>query len=337
MEDAIVSDGMDIMPEVVTPTGNSGLPPKPDISMDLDDFAKEMAKIEAESKGIPAEVKPDVMPAQSSQVQEPAKPESSPAAAISKSVAIPEKFKAADGGIDAEKVAKSTVAAEGALRKYLALESEMKRKANEVRNLQAQPAVTPVTLAPNGQEGFEVSSDFAARLEQDLQNPQIGAGKVLASLFAAAQNLAYQRVQNETAGLREQVVQEGSRRELQMIAEIDPWILEPEGFNTLSQIRQERPWVNNHPEPWKAAYREYLADKVLAERRGSQVSTPTPRNITPRAPAPAVIAANSVRLPAEVPVVDLTDARAVDEYVSKLPIAQQEEFFKKLNPRLNFR
>lgn len=233
---------------------------------DLAALAAEMAAREAplapESQSV------DAQPVQSEQPQT--------TATQTPPVEIPGKFKNADGTVSEEKIAKSTLSAEQMYEKYRQKELELQRQMNKVNQLKTgyQPP-TQVQQVP-----VEPITDFEQQINNDLFLNQQNPGKVLAKLFAAAKEAAYQQARADMHEIRAESELSKRQRELEAIAAYDPEVLSEQMIDRLSQIRTERPWVNTSPQPWTSAYKEHLADTVLNQRVGQQVKMPNPKGAT---------------------------------------------------------
>ena len=290
----------------------------PEFSGKWGDFGKDMAAIAAEQPQ-PAEageltelvVEVPAPPATPEPVQPKAAEVQPEAAATPEQQAqrVPDKFKTPDGQLDQERLLKS----------YSDAERELKRLQNAAR----APLQDPNQAAPNQQATPQVPQTFEAQLEQDVKAK--GIGPVLAQLFYAARESALQGAMQEIEGLREVHEQQVRGEELKAIAKRDPWVFTQEGLTTLTEIRKTRPWVNQSPEPWKEAYRSFLADRAMgiSSGNGQQVQTPTPKAAT--APPGSVAAANRT----VEPTIKLDTQEAILAHVATLPKDKEAEFWKK--------
>lgn len=314
------------IPTEVTKAPVSGL------SFDPANFAADIAKIAA-SKGITLEggkvveqpvvetavITPPTPPEQPEpEVQAPVTPK---AEATKAEVSVPDKFKAPDGGIDAEKLNKSIVNVDEALAKYLEKERELKRKMNEVRaqeNAYINPPPPPNAPAPV----IPVNTNFAAQLEADIAKE--GAGVVLAKLFTAAQESVEERVQSRIQALQTVNAENTTKQQIEAIGKNDPWVYTPEGMETLTRVLNEQPYLWNAPDPYKAAYLQYNGFRSVASKSAPQVLTPTP---TARPTAPVQSGQAVVRTSA--PVIKLDTKEDIDSHLKSLTPEQRKEFFKK--------
>ena len=272
-----------------------------------EDMAKDMAAMAGNGEVTPIEVitpKQDepmgqVAPVQTAQAPSTVTPE------------VPDKFKAPDCKLDEGKIIKS----------YLDLEKAWGR-AQSAKNLPQVPFQQAQQQQVQPQATTEPQS-FEAQVEQDLKT--YGAGPVLARLFQSAREAARADLTNELQDVRSLHENEIRTRELQAIAKHDPFVFTEEGFNTLKSIRESRPWINSSPEPWKQAYREYLADKAMNVQlgNGSQVFMPNPKAVT--APVGPVTAAN--RAPQST--VKLETQADILNYVATLTKDQEAEFWRR--------
>lgn len=316
-------------PTVATPGADTGLSFKPE------DFAKDMAKLQAEAGTVtPAptvETKPTqempVQPAQATVTPEPATKQD-PAPAPEAAVEVPEKFKTPEGTLDEAKLAKSAENIDKALANYLAKEKELKRKINEVKaaeNAYLNPALTatPVTPGQIPATSPNPALSFEQQLEADMQAQ--GAGKVLAKLFTAAQESALEQARRELMPIKEGFEESRTRQQIEAIGKIDPWVYTPEGVTALNQILDEQRYLLNAPDPYKAAYMYHRGlTGVTQSRSSSQVLTPTP-TAKATAPVPSAVAANQT----PSPTVNLNTREAIDAHLKTLTPKQQEEFFIK--------
>ena len=250
---------------------------------------------------------------------------------------VPDKFKNPDGTVNQERIEKSTVNAEEAYQKYAELERKLRQAQNNVASLQkgvlppATPAAAPVTQY----------SQFEIQVAQDLINAHAEAGFQL----APAQALAQARVQvrlveakhNAEASRIDQIGQQledqDRRRELEKIAEHDPWVLSPEGIAKLSEIRENRPHVNAAPNKWTAAYREFLADQAMSQRLNGTVQTPNPKGLTAngqahKAPPTPVNPAPRVSVQPTGPNLNQMNPDQISAYAASLGTKGEAAFWK---------
>ncbi len=324
MENEMVSG---VVPEVNV--GDSMVPQAPPAVGGWEDMGNDIAKIAAE-QGIPT---PEVDPVGKPPV-DPNKPQgfpqapSSPAKAPEQPVATqapdnvkpPEKFQGKDGALDQDKLLKS----------YLELEKGFKRLQQKATPAQSEaPNVAPQVPAPqpNTLEA-QIAQDMISRgIDANLaraQAPTLAA--VLEMAKSQGAELGYQQAQTQLQQLQEAVASEARARELRAIRESDPSIFTEEGMAQLKAIREAYPWINESPEPWKAAYQFHLGERALRNQLGSpsQVQT-NPK--APTAPPGPVGAVN--RNP--TPPLDLTNAEQVKKYLSTLTREQEAAFWKKQN------
>lgn len=312
-------------------------PVPPEISTDPRDFQKEIQKIAEEKGGKLVDGKFVPNPPDGTQVPEPQaapKPEDStsqPQAGAQPEVKVPEKFLGKDGQIDQEKLQKSTVNAEEAIKKYLEKERELRKLQNEVHGLEKIPPPQPQPQ-PQAQVPGAITPDAINEALRRTSNP----GQVMYELAQLAAEDGYRRAlsdfRSEIGSIRDRVESDQRTRELKTIADKDPWVFSVEGIQKLSEIRQAKPWLNNAPEPWKEAYLSYLADKQLGQ--ASQVQMPNPAPTTVKAPATPVGGANRVQ--AQVPnFSDLANDKArLNAYLDTLTPEQQKSFWKTAIPGL---
>ncbi len=296
-------------------------PPVPGFTGERGNFAADMAALKAESEPTPA-VEPAVMNPE---------PESQPNTATA-DVKVPDKFKAADGTMDAEKVAKSTVDAEAALAKYAAKEKELRQKMNEVNRLSQQnisPNVAPVVPAVNQvpltafeiQVANDLINEAAAYGYQMPQGQAIAQARVQVKMAEAR----YASEQSLTETLRVKLEDQDRRSELEAIAKYDQSVLTPEGFDALAKIRESKPWINQSPKPWTEAYDYYLAEQTKKQRLTGTV-LPTPTGLTAKAPPTPVGPAPRVVVQPTGP--DLSTQEAIDAHVKGLTPEAEKAFWK---------
>lgn len=281
-------------------------------------FQADMAALLAEqSKATPAVPVAPAAPVEvpAPVIEAPAQPEITDTATAP--VIVPEKFKDANGDPDPAKIEKSTAEAQAALAKYLTMEKELRRKMNEVNGLKSAPQIMPATPEATAPDSFE------AQIEADIAKH--GAGKVLARLFEASKEVAKKEVLSDVMADREERAEIKSRRELEEIGKYDQEVLTPQGLERLAQIRAERPWLNQSPNPTEAAYEVYLAEKVKTARRTGQVQ-PTPKGLTAKAPPTPVGPAPRVVAQPKGP--DLSTKDAIDAHLKTLNADQEREFWK---------
>lgn len=291
----------------------------PDISLNPADFQKELAKI-ADEKGLKLVDGNAVPKAEPVAVAQPT-PTQVPAAAQPE---VPEKFKTPEGQVDVQKVEKSILHADDALKLYREKETELRKQMQTVHNLQTQvPAQSPQQfLNPQA-----ITPEAINQALEQTKNP----GQVLLQL----QQMTYQAAYNQAlADARVQVDQVNARlesdargRELQAIANIDPWVFSNEGMNKLTEIRQQYPWINQSPEPWKEAYDKHLALQAKAKLTGS-VQMPNPTAQTVMAPATPVGAVPQAQKTQTINIDKLAQNPAkLNAYLNSLSPAQQDAFW----------
>lgn len=292
------------------------------LSFDPNNFAADMQKL-ATASGMTIETpqEPIAIP----QPTQPAQPEQAaitkPEEATHTEVAVPEKFKTADGKVDKEKLNKSMANVDETLALYLAKEKELKRKMNEVKAQENAYLTPPVTKAPIPEA--PINTNFAAQLEADVARD--GFGVVAAKLFTAAQQSAVEQLKGEIDSLKGVNAENTTKQQIEAIGKHDPWVYTPEGLATLTRTLEEQPYLWQAADPYKAAYLYNNGLKnVAASRSNSQVLTPTP-TARPSAPVPTGQAANRT----SAPVLKLDTKEAIDNHLKGLTPAQQSEFFKK--------
>lgn len=292
---------------------------------DLKALAEEMAVHERANK-----MKTEIINATPKEVAQEAPQPEQPATAPT--IEVPEKFKDSEGNVVEERIAKSTVHAEEAYQKYLDIERKLREKQREVNAIKNGQ---PIQVAPAQVPATPQLSPFEIQVAQDLINEAAALGYQMPQAQAIAQAKIQVRLleakhsaeQSMVENLRNRLDEADRKEELKGIKETDPWILSPEGIETLSKIRETRPHVNNSPTPWTAAYREYLADTVLQQRLAGQVS-PTPTSKTVKAPPTPVNVAPKVVVKSNAPTIESMSSDQISEYVKGLSPQEEAKFWK---------
>lgn len=230
---------------------------------------------------------------------------------------VPEKFRGADGLLDAAKVEKSTADAQAALEKYLAMEKTLRQTMNNVSGLKN---AAPSVMAPA--EVIAPPSSFAAQLEADMA--KYGAGAVLERLFEAAKETAKNEVLGDVRADREERLERKSREELSEIAKHDQGVLTPEGLEALARIRAERPWIEKANNPTSEAYKIYLADSVMKARQQGTV-LPTPKGLTAQPKATPVGPAPRTVVKSAEPVLETMEQ--IEAHLKGMDTAQKAAFY----------
>lgn len=299
------------------------------------DMGKEMAKIDLEQGGQPqAQAAPQVpepapvvepqQPAVTEPVQPPAPasqpaPEATATQEPTKPVAVPDKFKDASGSLDQEKVLKAYN--ESVKEMFRAQEAEKR-----ARQAVQAPVVPPVPVQPVQPQPSSLDIQLAQRLASRGLDPQVS--NILGPEMAEIGRMAYEAARAEAEARFEQVhqaqVERQQQDELAAIAKNDPWVFSPEGFNTLTQIRQSL-GLNS----WRQAYREHLADRALSQMQmqtpSPQVPTPSPKPPTaPPAPVGGAARGSSTSQP-----VRLQTRQELEAHLATLTEAQEAQFWKR--------
>ena len=308
------------------------------------DMASDLANIAKEMKGPEAPAQPVVQPPQAvvtPPVIEAPKPvatqpqtapqAASPAAVVPSVAEVPEKFRGADGKLDQEKLLKS----------YASAEKELGRKANEVNALKANtvaPGTTqaaPVVTAPAAQTGNLTPLEL--QVARDVYNSGAGFSEAQAIAIArtqvrladAASGMAREAALGEVSQLREAQAEQRQQSELHSLAKSFPEVLTPQGYEALVKVRQENPWLNASPEPWKAAALFHLGQKGLTGQAGT-VSIPIPTGAQPGQPLP-VTPSGPVSNP-----IQLNTRDQIEAHVKTLSPAQEKEFWAKALPGMKW-
>lgn len=313
-----MTEPMIVIPESVdTPAVTMPTAKAETLSFKAEDFAKDIAQI-AKEQGVSIAPKEET-PTPPVQPETPATVTNE----ATKPVAVPEKFQKPDGSVDPEKLGKSMANVDEALASYLAKEKELKRKMNDVRNLENPYLKTPAPMAPNNAP--PINPDFAAQLESDLAKD--GFGKVAAKLFTAAQEAAEERMQSKIQHLQDTQSNATTRQQIEAIGKSDPWVYTPEGMATLTKVLEEQPYLWQAPDPYKAAYLQYNGQKNVVSKSSPQVLTPNPI-ARPSAPVPtgqAASQANNGMNPESM--FDKLTPNQKAEFINRLPTTEQEKWF----------
>lgn len=293
-----------------------------DFAADIAKIAQEMGVINPLAPKEPAQnVEPTPAPVQ------PETPKQDQPQATEQPLEVPKKFQNKDGQLDESKLAKSIQSAEqnlqvqeAALARYRSLESELKRKQQEVKKLQSGVGQTQTneSVQPNS---------FEAQIEADLQKN--GVGRTLAKLYDAARQSAYDQARQDLEGVADEIEWGKRQRGLEAVGKNDPWVLSDDGVNVLAKIVQDDPFLHNHPQKWTKAYEIHLGRKAMQQMAGSQVQTPTPTAPTVKAPASPVGAVNRGQ---QTPQIDLNDPKSVNAFLDKLPAKDQAAWWDRVYP-----
>ncbi len=331
MSDMTVSMGV---PEVQIGTGTLTSPSTPaTFSGAWGDMAKDMAALEKET-GIPAMTPAQPEDSQPSQavVTPTATPVTTPAAqtapqtpvatiaapaAVVPAVEVPEKFRGADGKLDQEKLLKSYSEAEKALGRANSAKSQPAPQTPGIPAQVAQPQV-PGNLTP-----------LELQVARDLYNgggyteqAAISTARVQVRLMEAARGSAVESAMGEVAQLREAQMEQRRSAELQSLAKNYPDVLTPKGFEELTKVREENPWLNASPEPWKAAAQILVGQKGMMQGQAGTVVIPTPTGAQQQ-PLPVTPSA-----PVSNPL-QLNTPQQIEAHVKTLTPAQEAEFWTK--------
>lgn len=341
MSDMVASAGI---PEVVMGTGTYESPSVPaTFSGKWEDMASDLAAI-AKEIGVPdkpaqpveqptqAAVTPKVepLPAVAQQVKSAVVPQANagdavatPAAPADKAAApvveVPEKFRGADGKLDQEKLLKS----------YIEAEKALKRTQNAV-NQPAVPSV-PVNQAAPAQAATPANlSEFELQVARDLYNgggyteqQAISTARVQVRLMEAARVAASESALGQVSELREAHQEQRRIAELQSLAKSNPEVLTPQGYAELVRVREENPWINNSPEPWKSATLVLLGQKGMLSGQAGTVVIPNPTGAQSGQPLPV-----TPSQPAQTNSVRLDTPEQIAAYVKTLTPEQEGKFWK---------
>lgn len=303
------------VPEVMSSSSAVNLPPAPEGSFSgrREDFARDMALIAkemgvSEPQAVPVVDEPapeiELSPLTVETPQEPKQPEQPQAKAPViaehpkvEAPQVPDKFKKADGSTDYDKLTKSFIEAEKAL----------KREQNKNRQPQA-----PVNSAPQnpqvGQVNNEVApvvdlaalSPFEIQVARDIYNgggfseqQAIALAKVQVKLAEAQHQATVRETVGRVQSIEEFAHEQAMQAELKAIRDKSPEIFTPEGLKELNRVRQENPEIKS----WTKAYVHWLGEQQFNKAAGGNPVLPTPKaNTAPIAPVSAgnrLAAANS--------------------------------------------
>ncbi len=306
-------------PEVaMTDTVKAAVVPATDLSFKNEDFAEDMAKLQA-AVAHPTvkteETAPAITPTQETAPVTEQKPVTSE---------VPEKFKTPDGKVDESKVEKSLINVEDAIAKYTAKQKELNRLINETKAKENAYLRSDVVTTPNNAPATPAPADqsFEQMIEADLQKD--GTGKTLSKLFNAAREAALEQLRSEISPLQATIHETQMRNQVEAIGKTDPWVYTPEGIDTLTKILNDKPFLTNSDNPYRDAYMYYQGARLTASRVDSQVSTPNP-TARASAPVPTATAAN----PTTAPVVRLDSREDIEKVLRKLTPKEQSDFFVK--------
>ena len=293
-----------MVPEVQMGDVSRPAPNNSQFSGDWKNLSQDLANIAAEV-GQPKQTVVDQQVQDTTPAKEPEQPAQSdqpaPAPATPEAAKVPDKFLNPDGSIDQDRLLRSYVEAEKAL-----------KRAQQAKPAAYQQPTTPA--APN---------TFAAEIEADLQ--KIGPGQTLAKLFEAARQAGYADAKSELETFVDRFETQARTTELKAIGEKDPWVFTDQGFNALKSIREGNPWVNQAPDPWKTAYLLHKGQSSLSTSSAQQVQTPTPKAVTaPPAPATAAVRTQPVKIDNE---------KALLAHLGKLSPEQEKEFWSRFKLR----
>lgn len=300
-----------------------------DVSLDPMDFQKEIRKI-ADEKGVVIQADGSLVPKDApvqEQVQESQaapQPEIPPAEAQPE-IKVPDKFKDESGKPDEAKIQKSTLSAEQALKKYVELEKELRKKQSEVHKLKTEVPVQP-------QMGMQQGNDLEQLIAKDLQDNQANPAKVLAKWAYAIEQASAARAEqakkealeiamSEVSQFRQEAAYRKMQEELSDIAKNDPWVLSEEGVNSLMKMREENPHINSLPNPWSEAYDKYLASQVKIQRSAQTGNITTPKRPT----APPTPVGQSARSSSQK---TFHTRQELNSYLDSLDEKAQDAFWK---------
>ncbi len=348
MESMVVGTGV---PEVIMGTGTlSGPSVPPSFSGKWSDMASDMAAIDKELNGSAQPAQPELATSQAvvtTPVPETPVPSAqttvkaeTPVAAQSQAVVtpaptpapveVPEKFRGADGKLDPDKLLKSYGDAEKALK-----QAQNKLTQQAAPQAPAIPATVEQPQVPGNLTPLEL------QVARDLFNgggyteqAAISTARVQVRLMEAARGSAVESAMGEVAQLRQAHADQKRASELQSLAKSFPEVLTPQGYESLVKVREENPWINHSPEPWKTAAMIHLGQKGLTSQAGTVViPTPTGAQQQPLPVTPSQPVSNPI---------ELNTPQQIEAHVRTLTPTQEAEFWKKAGfkwevPRAQFK
>lgn len=247
---------------------------------------------------------------------------------------VPPKFQDANGGLDKEKLEKATLNAEEAIAKYRERERELtkaaqsfaqaKAQVNQPQQLQAQPLVQQ---AQQPQPSLTLEQVTPQMIQESIK--QYGQEAVMMDLVQMAKREALAQATGQVSqtveSLQSQVEARQRADELKTIAQNDPWVFTEDGMKALTEIRTQNPWINQSPEPWKAALMYHKGSQALAGRSTPQVPTPNP---TPQAGrVPPTPASGAAPIPKQALPVNLNNPQDLNRHLASLSKDKEAEFW----------
>jgi|SRR6185503_6209617 len=329
MSEMTVSTGV---PEVIIGSGSmEGA--KPTVALSSD-WNADLAKMAAESQPqTPAQPEVVSQPAQAVVTTVPAVPVvpvaqqpavAAPVAApVVQAVEVPEKFRGVDGKLDPEKLLKSYGDAERAL----------KQAQNKLSQAPAAVAPqAPVNQAPVVQPNPGNLTPLELQVARDLFNSGAGyteaqaiaTARVQVKLAEASSRMAAEQAMGPVSQLMEAHAEQRRVSELQTLAKNFPEVLTPKGYDELVKVRQENPWLDNSPEPWRAAAQILIGQKQMIQGQAGTVAIPNPTGSQTGQPLPVMPSS-----PNPANSLQINTPAQVEAYVKTLTPAQEAEFWTK--------
>lgn len=321
------------VPEVQLGNGSSGGNRAPegfsgkwsDMASDMANIAKELGVTEQPAQPVAqppqavVTLPPPTAPTVSPQEVKPAVQAPAAAAPVTPPADVPEKFRGADGKLDQGKLLNSYLEAEKALKKAQNAKAVPVEAPAPVPQPVAQPQ--PVQTGGLSPLEFQVARDIFAGGGVSEANA-IAQARVQVRLAEAARFAAAQEAQQSVSPFLERASESQRRSELEELAKSHPEVLTPQGHAELVRIREENPWINQSPEPWKAATLLLLGQRGLGQAGTVAIPTPTgaQQTINPLPVTPSQPAANPIQL---------NTPEQVSQYVKTLTPQQEAEFWQK--------
>lgn len=295
-----------------------------DMGKDLEAIQKEFGQPEQPASSpapatVPAPVETPAIQAN------PAAPVVPAPAPVVPAVEVPEKFRDASGKLDQEKLLKS----------YFEAEKGLKRAQNA--QPQTPPQAQPQQPAPAAPQGPMMLTPFERQVAQDLVNEAAAAGYAMPEGQAIAQakvqiRLTEAKHQADRAAtfakvdhFEQTLAEQNSRRELESLAKDNPWVLTPDGYQQITAIQAEKPWMfKDSPTPFADAVEVLLGRRSKSGPQGL-VSMPNPTGaqqaVSPLPVTPTPVAPNPIALNTQA---------EIEAHLKTLTPDQETQFWKKM-------
>ena len=148
----------------------------------------------------------------------------------------------------------------------------------------------------------------------------------MVKLLAAAQEAGGKQAMGAVESLTQRLDAGERESELRRIAKEDPWVLSPKGFDTLKQVREQNPFVNDSPTPWQTALELAKGRGLVPTKSATPVATPNP---TPKgAPStPPSGAQQTTVTPKPTDTVNLDNPEELKAALDKMTPEDQDKFW----------